>query len=206
MSKIVMILTNYFQPDLRVYKEASYLAEIGHDVEVLCWDRKNEMKSLPVEDVAGFRVKRFFPYSVPGTGIRQLKSYLSFILQCKEYLKEKQIDFLHCHDLDGAIAGMFLRKKNTSLIFDMHEYYEGKCKNTFKKMITKYAVDYVQNKSKSIVYVNEIQKSNIKDKNLSKLIYLPNYPTSSNFIGSDKSLSDKIRISYIGVVLSLIHI
>jgi len=203
MSNIVMILTNLFQPDVRVYKEASYLAEIGHDVEVLCWDRKNEMKSLPVEDVSGFRVRRFFPYSVPGTGIRQLKAYLSFVLKCKKYLKDKQIDFLYCHDLDGAIAGMFLRKKSVSLIFDMHEYYEGKCKSTFKKSITKFTVDYVQNKSKSIVYVNEIQKFNINEKNVSKLIYLPNYPIASDFIGSEKSLSDKIRISYIGVVRQL---
>ena len=34
-----MLLTNGFDPDVRVYKEALYLVGRGFSVTVLCWDR-----------------------------------------------------------------------------------------------------------------------------------------------------------------------
>jgi len=37
-------------------------------------------------------------------------------------------------------------------------------------------------------------------KNRRKLIFLPNYPERDNYIGCEKSKSDKLRISYIGAV------
>ena len=40
--KIYMILTNGFNPDFRVLKEAVVLHNAGYDVEVICWDRKGE--------------------------------------------------------------------------------------------------------------------------------------------------------------------
>ena len=49
--KIIMVLTNGFFPDLRVYKEAKYLSKNGHDVEILCWDRDGRYKEKPVEQI-----------------------------------------------------------------------------------------------------------------------------------------------------------
>ena len=36
---ITMLLTNAFEMDVRVYKEARYLIEKGNNVTILCWDR-----------------------------------------------------------------------------------------------------------------------------------------------------------------------
>ena len=41
-NKVYMILTNGFDPDVRVYKEAKYLVEKNFEVTILCWDRRCE--------------------------------------------------------------------------------------------------------------------------------------------------------------------
>lgn len=198
--KVKMILTNRFDPDVRVYKEAKYLAENGFDVEILCWDRENEYKDREVEFLDGIKIKRLFPYAKYGTGLKQLKSFYKFILECKEYLKYEEYDYLHCHDLDGVIAGYISKSKGSKLIFDMHEFYEVNGKKQKIRYLVRSIVKFFQKKSDAIVYVNELQTSVIANKNKSKLIYLPNYPERANYIGSDKTNSDKLRISYIGAV------
>jgi len=40
--KILMILSNPFMVDPRVYKEAKALTEIGYEVTVIVWDRRGE--------------------------------------------------------------------------------------------------------------------------------------------------------------------
>ena len=39
MKKILMLLSNPFRPDVRVYKEAISLIKGGYDVTVVAWDR-----------------------------------------------------------------------------------------------------------------------------------------------------------------------
>lgn len=201
MQKIFMILTNLFRPDVRVFKEAKYLVENGFEVEILCWDRKNEFIDKPYEIIDGIKIKRFYPYSEPGTGLKQLKSYLKFIKACKKYIKNKTYEYLHCHDLDGMIAGYLIKSKKSKIIFDMHEYYEAKKNSVFSKHLTRFLINFLQSKSNYIIYVNSAQKKFIKKSNQNKLIFLPNYPLKKDFIGSeDKIHSDNLRISYIGVV------
>lgn len=198
--KVKMILTNRSDPDVRVYKEAKYLVEKGFDVEILCWDRENEYKDKEVELLDGIKIKRFFPFAQYGTGLKQLKAFLKFSLECKEYLKNEEYEYLHCHDLDGIIVGYFARKNNVKLIFDMHEFYEVNGKKQKIRYLVRLIVNFLQTKSSFIVYVNDLQTKVMLKKNKSKLIYLPNYPERNNYIGSEKTNSDKLRISYIGAV------
>lgn len=58
----------------------------------------------------------------------------------------------------------------------------------------------MQDKSKFIIYLNEAQKFNMKEKNINKLIYLANYPEIKSYKCCEKTQSDKLRISYIGAV------
>ncbi|KPU27364.1 hypothetical protein TR13x_04585 [Caloranaerobacter sp. TR13] len=200
MKKIKMILTNSFHPDVRVYKEAKYLVSKGFDVEILCWDRENEYKNREIEEIEGIKIKRFFPYAKYGTGYKQIIPYIKFIKECKNYLKDKEYNYLHCHDLDGVIAGYFCMHKNCKLIFDMHEFYEGQSRKQKIKFIIRRLVNLLQDKSHFIIYVNKIQMTTMKQENRNKLIYLPNYPESQNYIGCTKAQSDKLRIAYIGAV------
>lgn len=200
MKKVKMILTNSFDPDPRVYKEAKYLISIGMQVEILCWDRENVYLDKEIENVDGIEIKRFYPYSKYGSGIKQVKAYLDFKEQVKQYLKDKDYDYIHCHDLDGIIIGNSVRDRNSKLIFDMHENYEINGRNQKIRYFVRMIVNYYQNKSDYLIFVNELQKEFMSHKNKNKSVYLPNYPSTDDLKNCTKSVSDKLRISYIGSV------
>ena len=112
-----MILTNGFDPDVRVYKEAKYLVEKGFNVTILCWDRRCEYLNKEEESIDGIKIKRFFIPSVPGTGIKQLLPYFKFIKEVRKHLKDKEYTYLHCHDFDGFIVGMCTKKRKSLTLF-----------------------------------------------------------------------------------------
>lgn len=200
MNKVKMILTNRFDPDVRVYKEAKYLVSKGFDVEILCWDRENEYKDREVEVIDDIKIKRFYPYAKYGTGLRQLKAFFKFITECKEYLKNKDYQYLHCHDLDGIIAGYIIRNNKSKLIFDMREFYEVNGRKQKIRYLIRLIVNFLHDKSDFIIYVNEFQTKVMKSKNKNKLIFLPNYPIKEHYVGCEKTKDEKLRISYIGAV------
>lgn len=206
MKKVKMILTNRFDPDVRVHKEAKYLVSKGYDVEILCWDREGEYRSREIEIVDGIKIKRFFPYAKYGTGFKQLKAFYNFIIECKQYLINKEYDYLHCHDLNGIIAGYMSRKNKSNLVFDMHEFYEVNGKRQKYRYLVRVLVNFLQTKSTNIIYVNEMQTIPMIARNKDKLVYLPNYPEASSFVGCEKYNSDKLRIAYIGAVRQYIEL
>lgn len=195
---IIMVLTNGFDPDVRVYKEAKYLVNKGHNVEILCWDRKCEYTEKTEDVLEGIKIKRFHILSQPGTGMKQIKPYLKFISNVKKYLKSNECDFLHCHDFDGIITGILSKKtKKSKLIFDMHEIYNhyAYAKNIFFNIIFK----YVLKKSYYIIHVNEEQIKSFKEKYKEKLIFLPNYPEENIYIPIKKENESKVlNVNYIG--------
>lgn len=208
---VIMLLDNAFEPDVRVYKEAKYLVEKGKNVEIVCLDKKNKYKDKETEAIDEINIKRIFCRTEKMTnkienskiiakckGIIYFWWLLKFIYQTKKYLRNKDFEILHCHDLVMAFIGcMFFKDKK--VVFDMHEYYGNK-NNRFKDSIIKKIVHYAQNRASWIIYVNDFQKQNCKKRNKDKLISLPNYPDRKKFKDINKTETDKIRISYIGKV------
>lgn len=205
--KVIMILTNGFAPDLRVYKEAQYIVSKGYEVEILCWDRERVYKDRPIEQFENIKVRRFFVDSKYGSGLKQIFKLLKFKKECKKYLKEEEekvnYDYIHCHDLDGMLVGYLIHKKNDKLVFDMHEFYNS---GSYAKIffIVKRLLNFLQNKSYKIIHVNDKQIEKISEKNKSKLIYLPNYPEESKFQKVEHIEDKSLRIMYAGYVRHLI--
>ena len=193
--KIKMILTNSFVADPRVYKEAKYYVSQGHEVEVLCWDR--ECKYAIEDEEDGIKIHRFHIRSVYGSGMRkQLPAYLKFRKACIKYLKKQKYDVLHCHDLDGAIVGLGV-KNSVKKVFDMHEYYlDAHSKPVL--CVFAYLVQKAQTKFDHIIYLNDKQKHDVQQQNVSKLLFLPNYPEKGIFNNISKNPSTKIRIGFAG--------
>ena len=209
--KIFMLLNNCFEPDIRVYKEAKYLVKTGTDVEILCIDKKNKFIDRPEDELEGIKIKRFFARTEKTTKLIEKSKIIAklkyiiyffwlmkFIRKVKKYLKDKEFEILHCHDLVMAFCGVIFFK-NKKIVFDMHEYY-GNGKNKVKNFFIKKIVFYTQNRAEWIIHVNEIQKNSCQKKNINKLIEIPNYPELSAYTNINKTNSDKIRISYIGKV------
>lgn len=209
MKNIKMLLDNGFDPDLRVYKEAKYISSQGYNVEILCLDRKNTYIDKPKEDFDGIQITRFYPRTKKITEIinknriiEKIKYiiymfwFFKYIHYIREYLKDKDYEILHCHDLSMALCGtIFFRKKK--IVFDMHEYYANKKNKMYNWFINK-AVKYVQKRATWIINVNEFQIKDLKQKD--KLVFLPNYPLKGKLEGIKHTNSKELRISYIGYV------
>lgn len=197
MKKIAMVLTNAFNPDVRVYKEARYFVEQGHEVTVYAWDRKCECKEY--KEIDGIKVRRIPVKSVAGSGAKQILPSIKFMNELKKILNKAEYDILYCHDLDGAIAGYFANSKKAGFVFDMHEFYDSYFyyripilgKELFRKLV---------NYSDCIVFVNEKQVEKLEKEIVEKCIYVPNYPIKKMYEPIEKKKSEKIRLNYIGAV------
>lgn len=199
--KITMILTNAFDPDVRVYKEAKYLIEQGKKVTILCWDRKKDSQLPKREYKDGIEVIRFRIPSVAGTGYKQIGAYLKYVRACKCYLKKYKTDYVHCHDLDGMLAYRLMGKKKYPYVFDMHEYYiRG---NARKKNIIKKLVGSCIKGSHYSFYENDGYLRLYDKKTTNKLLPLKNYP-DTYLEKLPKTPADKLRIGYHGCVRSQI--
>ncbi len=196
---IKMILTNSFKNDNRVLKEARTLVNNGYDVEVLAWDRENEMPNKEFEIIEGIKVKRFYIYSKYGSGIKQICGLLKFIFQVKKYLKNKKIDYLHCHDLDGGIVGVFIFCKEK--ILDLHEFYDNENLNKIRLFFQIKIGNYLLKTFNKIILCNDIQFEEYSKKTKKPILMLYNYPRRYDF-KNFKYIEDekKIRIRYSGVV------
>lgn len=200
MKKIIMLLTNEYLPDVRVYKEAKYLISKGFDIDILCWQR-DKRYDLPLEEKSnGIFIKRYVIPSIAGSGIKQIGAFKRFIKQCKIYLKNHYCDYLHCNDLDGAIVGYLARHKKTPMVFDMHEVYEkgGTLKRHFYRKLTIFLLKRsIAGLYENVAYLGKPYKS-VRN----KLLPLKNYPDRTLIKPLPKTKSDIFRIGYHGAVRS----
>jgi glycosyltransferase involved in cell wall biosynthesis len=209
-----MVLCNAFHPDIRVYKEAKYLAGRGHSMTILALDRKGEFLDSPIVDLDGIHIVRFFcrdprlDNKIKTSRIwGRLKIlvyflwYRSFIRQIRGYLKEHPCDYLHCHDLDGIVAGWLARPGKTPLVFDMHELYEEQTASITKiRLVMRGFVNFMQNRCRGIIAVHPRQAMHMSRNNKKKLVMLPNYPDLNMFEGVRHVPAEKLRVNYIGAV------
>lgn len=200
--KVIMLLTNAFEPDVRVYKEAVYLISKGFLVTILCWD-KDLSKNYPKEEIIdGIQILRFKIPSIAGSGTKQIPAFFKYIRKCRQYLKSQEYDYLHCNDLDGAITGYIARHKKVSMVFDMHEFYSSS--KPLKNLLLRNATIFFLRRSVAGIYENaaylEAPYKSVHD----KLFPLRNYPDKGMVEPRRKSKSDKFRVAYNGVVRSQI--
>lgn len=195
---IIMLLTNAFDLDVRVYKEAVYLVKQGHHVTILCWDR-DAKTTLPQKEVRdGIRVIRFRSPSVPGTGYRQIGAYLKYVRLCRKYLSRHKADYIHCHDFDGMMALRLTGKKKIPYVFDMHELYNRGSR--MKRAITRKIVENSIKKSYWSIAVLPVQSLKISQSLSGKIVILKNYPDVSYLSYSEKVPASELRIGYHGTV------
>lgn len=120
--KILMLLSNAFDPDPRVQREAKALIDAGHQVTILCWDR--DRKSKAVESVDGISLERIYVDSTHGRGAAQMFYLMAFWVKAFLVGRKKSFDVVHAHDFDTLPLGFALaRRKGARLVYDSHESY-----------------------------------------------------------------------------------
>lgn len=202
MKKIKMILTNSFKEDIRVLKEANTLTENGYEVEVLCWDRENECLDKSEEILNKIKVKRFYPISTYGSGIKQIIPFFKFIFQVRRYLKNKDYDIIHAHDLDGLITGKlatFMKEK--IFIYDSHEFFSGYKSNKIEKKIY-YIEKIFLSKKDFIITVSESIAEKLKNFYNPKAIeIIKNAPYFKKIILKNNLLREEFKIENGKIIL-----
>lgn len=203
--RICMLLTNAFDPDVRVYKEAKYLVDKGCYVEILCWDRDSSVGYPQREEIDGIHIIRFRHDSQIGSGKKQLGAYFQFIRDCRNYCKRNRFDYFHCNDFDGAIVWRLLKHFGSKMIFDMHEYYEDVGnKSDYLRRFMRRATIYMIKRSEYALYENDLYLRTPYKSIQNKLLELKNYPDSDLVKCVPKTESDVFRIGYHGGVRSQI--
>jgi len=123
---ILMILSNSFIHDPRVYNEAISLIKAGYTVTVLAWDKKRENPSVEPKDginvVRSYNTKfmNLLPYNIFKMHFWWNKGYNDALV----LHKKNPFDVVHCHDFDTLPIGVKLKKKlNIKLVYDAHEIW-----------------------------------------------------------------------------------
>lgn len=120
--KIVMLLSNGFDPDPRVYQEAISLIKHDFDVTIIAWDRDKKMVKNEVYE--GINIERIHIKSYYSRGTLQVFFFILFWISIFFKLIRRDFDVIHCHDFDTLPCGIIIGKlKKRKIIFDAHESY-----------------------------------------------------------------------------------
>jgi glycosyltransferase involved in cell wall biosynthesis len=122
--RVLMLLGNAFDPDVRVYSEARSLVAAGYSVRILAWDRDRRLPTTDVID--GIDVERIRVRSTHGRGAVQ--AYYTGLVSLAMVTRAARLTFdvIHAHDMDTLSAGYLIAlRTGKPLIYDSHEDYAG---------------------------------------------------------------------------------
>jgi glycosyltransferase involved in cell wall biosynthesis len=185
LKKVIMLLTNAFEPDVRVYKEAKSLVKKDHQVTILAWDR--ERKYSKFMEIDNIKITRCQSKCYYGKGLISFFSFIKYYIYVFVTLFNANIDIIHCHDLDTLLVGFLLAKlKGCTIIYDAHEVEYFINLPTFVRDVYKKIEKIISRRVDLILVVNQIQQRKFLNMNISsnKIVELRNCP-SLNFFEID---------------------
>jgi len=153
---ILMILSNHFIQDPRVYNEAISLIKSGHDVSVLAWDKKKDNPQFELK--GNIRIVRshnsrfmdLLPYDI-------FRMHFWWVKGCNDALdlyKKTPFDAVHCHDMDTLPIGVKLKKRlGVKLVYDAHEIWGYMISNDLPKLWANY---YLLKEKRLVPYVDRL--------------------------------------------------
>lgn len=187
-----MLLSNAFDPDPRVHREARVLVEEGYSVTIFGWDR--DRKQACNEMVDGILVERIYVDSTHGRGSTQIL-YL-FLFWIKAFWKGlfKKYDIVHAHDFDTLPLGYVLAKlKRSKLVYDSHESYVDML-HTLPAIVKKsvlHAENFLMKKTDLIITVGEILRQYLIDRGADNVCVVGNWQDPGNFIFEEEAIQSE---------------
>ncbi len=199
---ILMIVLSNVNPDIRVEKEARFLASQGNKVTVIGIDRTG---SLPKEEEReGFTIIR-----VPSRKKAFFK-YFEFYNNVKKTVGNTHYDFIHFHDLNALPALSKLKSNGDHFIYDSHENFPEQMSETYGilalwvyTLIERYFIKKVE-----AVFTPGITYSELLSKKYRvEASFVSNYPSTLDVneahkltISSKYAKKSSFRVVYFGVM------
>lgn len=206
--RVLMLLTNAFDPDPRVHQEARTLVDNEYDVTILCWDR--DYKAPPQEIIDGIRIERIYARSTHGRGATQVPFLLLFWLKAYARASKKGFDIVHCHDFDTLPLGYLLTKsKKAKLIYDAHESYVNMLINVpiwLKKVVYK-TENFLLRRVDLLITVGEILREDFRKRGVQRSCVVGNWKDPDEFKFPQEVLEEerqRLHISNGQLVISFI--
>ena len=202
----VMLLSNSFRPDPRVLKEANGLAQRGHHISIVCWDRAHELAPYesPYSGVEVIRIQNV--PSTYGLGIGQISRLIRFWRAALPYLDKIKPDIVHCHDFDTLPAGLLWGKiHRRPVVYDAHEYYadlvrprlRGKTGHLLYRLIN-WSESIGARLSTAVITVDEILAATYKKQN-DTVVIIGHYPEKNLAQAAAPVFTHpELRLLYIG--------
>jgi len=180
--RVLMLLTNAFEPDPRVHQEALSLIQNGYDITLLCWDR--DCKFLHEEVIDGIKIERICVHSTHGRGSAQVPFLLLFWLKAYRRVISRNFNIVHCHDFDTLPLGFLLAKwKKAKLIYDAHESYTDMLTNLpgwFKKVVNRME-NFLLRRVDLLVTVGEVLREALEKRGARRGCVVGNWKDPSKF-------------------------
>lgn len=127
--KVLYIRTSNIYDDSRATKEIIALAEKGHRVHVLGWDRDGDAKQKTCEVFAKYSsmitVDFFTCLLSGGIGIKNIDKLLKWLVWTRKQLgKRSDIEAIHACNLDAALGvWKYAKKHGIKIVYDIYDYY-----------------------------------------------------------------------------------
>ncbi len=190
---ILMLLSNAFDPDPRVQREARALVQSGYEVTLICWDR--DLRSEPVACVDGIQVERIRVASTHGRGAGQSLFLILFWVCAFFRARRRKFDVVHAHDFDTLPLGYILsRCRKAPLIYDSHESYVGMLDNLpeWLKYIIYRAETWTLKRTDLVITVGELLRDHLISRGAQKAVVVGNWQDPDLF-RFDRSALDDVR-------------
>ena len=201
--RVVLLRSNPVNPDSRVEKETSALADFGFDVTVLCWDRDSDYK-IQIGSLSDSRIRviRIGCKASFGEGLKNIIPYLKFQFGMRKWLikHREEYDLIHACDFDTANFTLSIaRHYNKLFIFDIFDFLCGDPKNLLQRIVKKRQLGII-NHSDATIICNEERKVQIKGSTPKQLAVIHNSPPEIVLDDNSVSLPGEVKIVYVGIL------
>lgn len=191
-NKILMLLTNAYDPDPRVRQEALALVGMGCQIKLLAWDR--DLKSPAVQNMEGVEVERVFLPSKHGRGATQIFFYGWLYLKMFWRGMATSFDAVHCHDLDTLPLGFLLGKlKRKPIVYDAHESFpdmlEGSVPRVIQHALTRFE-NFLIRRINLLVTVGEKLRRHFAERGVKRSVVVGNWKRLGDFSRSEQEIRE----------------
>jgi glycosyltransferase involved in cell wall biosynthesis len=179
MKNVLVIVFNNFTNDNRVLKESLSLKKQGYNVQVLALHKKSLKEYEEIDGIKVHRIK-LVTKRLPKVFYIQLIKITELII--KIVSKYRNVDIIHCNDLDTLPVGYIIKMLNrckSKIVYDAHEYEtERKPKQKFwKKRLLQFVEGFFIKSADTVFSVsNSIANEYVRLYKIKKPILILNCP------------------------------
>ncbi|MHA2358238.1 MAG: glycosyltransferase family 4 protein [Candidatus Heimdallarchaeaceae archaeon] len=201
---ILMVVLSTVAPDVRVEKEARFLAKAGHNVTVIGTNPKGDLPAEEKRD--GYTIQRVIITK------KIIFKYFEFWKKVKQLVGEKKYDIVHLHDLNVLPLVSRLATNTKISIYDSHENFPEQMSETFG-FLALWVYTWMERKYikqvQGVLTPGETYSDNLQRKYKVKSSWVSNYPSKEDVenahrmkIQDEYEKDEKFRVVHFGVMYS----